>query len=473
MWNSIEAIYEFGTINLKPGDRIVFTDAIDMGDKLLPGESKHGEGYYGTTNGMCNASTTLSELFGTGIVMPDGKIMPLFVARPGSVQPHDMAHNPTYYEYAYHGPGVAVNSSEYGSLPFMMNPNLPPGIQAELSMSFTDTDPSNSYRGVYKPTASVKLTGIPSGYKVSFQRLSANRTYLLQRMTGTQDYYLSKANSLYFDRQGNPVISPAKLVFVPPETRKNKMPQHVLVSLQTNMRALQQNRFKEATQVPDDMVNDFIYPGGFAHKSTTDRDGNRIWKTRDEWLPLAPEDLPPLMTSISASEYARILSWNNISDPDNVRYKMIAKNGTTYCIVAMTDWAQAYRLAGNGESVPLPRWVRGEKLTTNGLYDWLFSEQAKSLGWKNISAEEAGIAANTGFFTLVIAQNKDGNGHIAAVTPGPGIRTPDGKFYPNTAQAGYENWGPEAGKTVLDTFSRLPRLDPKNWSAPTYFVWIP
>lgn len=470
MWNSIESIYEFGSLNLKPGDSIVFTEEIDMGDKLLPGESKHGEGYFGTTNGMCNASTTLSELFGTRIQLPGGSIVPLFIAKPGDIQPHDMDHNPLYYEYAYHGPGVAVNNTEKGNLPFMVNPNLPQTLRVQLSMSFTDTNPSNSYNGLYKPTASVVLNGLPNGSTVIFQRLSANRTYLLQKVTGSQEYYLPKATSAYFDKKGVPIRSKTPIVFETKQSRKIPIREPVMLTPQTNMLKVQLGRFHTAFGVPTNMVNELFYPGGYAHRSTKDKEGKLIWKAKDDSLPLNPEDLPTPMASVSSQEYFRILSWNNVSNPNNIRYKLDSGSGTSYCNVVVLDWAQAYRLAATGESVPLPRWLKGTKVNSNILYSWLYSYQAEALGWKKISAIQASKSANSGYFTLVIAKNTHGSGHVAAVAPGVGWTSPEGVYYPITAQAGFENWGPEAGKTVYDSFKRV---NSRTWGQPEYFVWDP
>lgn len=467
MWNSMEAIYEFGGQSLKPGDALVFVDEIDLGDMLVSGETKQGDGYFGTTNGMCNASSTLAEIFGTTIVLPDGSEIPLFIARPGSVQPHDMNHNPRYYNYAYHGPGVAVNDTAYGSLPFMVNPNIPADILVNLSLDFIDTQPENNYEGVYKPTVSLDIEGLPDGTMVNFQRLSANRTQILQRMTGSAEYYLTVSDSAYFDRQGNPVISDTPIVFTPPERRKYE-PVIKSIDESTDFSELRLQRFLPYMSVPDEMINSLFYPEGYAGRAELDTDGNMIWKLREEAYPIHPEDLPAPMTSVSKEEYLRILRWNSVDDPDNMRYAMDS-DGTSYCNIAVTDWARAYRLEGKSP-VPLPRWFNGDKLRSNQLFDWLHSYTAQAVGWHQLTARGAADAAEQGQFTIAIAKNTNGVGHVVVVVPGIGWISPEGEFFPNSAQAGQENWGPDSGKTVADSFEKA---NTSSWSSIEYFVWSP
>jgi len=467
MWNSMEAIHEFGEHSLKPGDALVFVDEIDLGDKLVSGETSQGEGYFGTTNGMCNASSTLGEIFGTTLVLPDGSEVPLFIAKPGSVQPHDMNHNPRYYNYAYHGPGVAVNSTSYGQLPFMVNPNIPAEVRLHLSMDIIDTQPENNYKGVYKPTVSLDIEGLPEGTTVNFQRLSANRTQILQRMTGSLEYYLTVSDTVYFDRKGNPIISDTPIVFAPPEKR-HYIPVIKSINEATDMSDLQLQRFLPYISVPDNMINSLFYPEGFAQRAELDADGNLIWRLQEESYPIHPDDLPAPMSSISKEEYLRILRWNSVDDQDNARYLM-DKNGMSFCNIAVTDWARAYRLEGKN-SVPLPRWFNGDKLRSNDLFDWLHSYTAQSVGWNQLSSKEAGDAANQGMFTIAIAKNINGVGHVVVVVPGIGWESPEGEYYPNSAQAGQKNWGPDSGKTVADSFEKA---NTDSWSSIEYFVWSP
>lgn len=467
MWNSMEAIHEFGEQSLKPGDSLVFVDEIDLGDMLVPGESEQGDGYFGTTNGMCNASSTLGEIFGTSLVLTDGSEVPLFITTPGSVQPHDMNHNPRYYNYAYHGPGVAVNSTSYGSLPFMVNPNIPEDIRVNLSLSFIDTQPDNNYEGVYKPTVSLTVEGLPEGTTVNFQRLSANRTQILQRMTGSTEYYLTSSDSVYFDRKDNPIISDTPIVYTPPE-RRHYEPVIQNIHATTDMSELRLQRFLPYLSVPDNMINALFYPEGYAKRAEQDADGNLIWRQQEESYPVHPDDLPAPMTSLSKEEYLRILRWNSVDDPENVRYIM-DKNGMSFCNIAVTDWARAYRMEGT-TSVPLPRWFNGEKLRSNQLFDWLHSYTAQAVGWSQLSASEARDAANQGLFTIAIAKNTNGVGHVVMVVPGEGWVSPEGEFFPNSAQAGQKNWGPDSGKTVADSFEKA---DSQGWSSIEYFVWSP
>ncbi len=118
----------------------------------------------------------------------------------------------------------------------------------------------------------------------------------------------------------------------------------------------------------------------------------------------------------------------------------------------------------------MPRWETGNKLTTNDLFDWLRSYKGEALGWKQTDNTQAQELANAGIFTIAIAKNYDGSGHVVMVVPGNGL-TEEGLFYPNTAQSGLENWGPDAGKTIKDSFRRIVFVG--RWSEIQYFAWIP
>ena len=86
---------------------------------------------------------------------------------------------------------VPVNDPAYGSLPFIVNPNIPTDVQVNLSLDIIDTQPENNYEGVYKPTVSLAIKGLPDGASVNFQRLRAKRTQILQKMAGAAEYNLS------------------------------------------------------------------------------------------------------------------------------------------------------------------------------------------------------------------------------------------------------------------------------------------
>lgn len=465
MWNSIEAIQTFGSMSVRPGDKIVLTNQIDMYDDFITGESVHGDGYVNAGDGMCLAATVLGEILGTEIVLSDGTTVPVFIAQPGAIQEHNEAIGTAYQSYLYHGPGVGINRTAHGTMPFMVNPNLPIGLVLNLSLSYTDSNPSAPHDGIYKPTVTLAMTGLPDNSQVVFQRLSANRTEILQRITGTDQYWNANAGSAYFSWDGNPIISTQPFSFLPSQATENT----IHFDQTTNVKNTQLNRFTMRTDVPADMYNPTYNPGGFANRSVIDDFGNRIWNMREDWFPIHPDDLPPAMTSYSADEYRRILSWNNVSNPENLRY--VRNDGNRHDLAAMLDWAQAFRTTDYMVSAPLPRWLDSNRMTINVLFDWLRSYEAETLGWKAVSATEAQQYANEGYLSLGIAKNHDGPGRIVAVAPGAGwTDSATQKFYPTIAQAGEQNWGPNDGATALNSFY----YDPNDlWADPVYYVWIP
>lgn len=462
-WNSSEAIHEWGARILQPGDEIAFTESVDPYDELIPKEygdkGEQGDGYVNFGNGICNASTTLGEAFGTEIKV-NGTFVPLFIARPGSIQPHNLAHNPEYYDYAYNGLGIGVAPTiDAGHLPFMVNPNLPPTTIVSLGLEAIDTEPTKKRAGIYKPTVTLEVSGLPNGTQVRYQRTTANRETIVTRVIGAKDYIVSYAKSVYFDKDGNPIISNT------PITPPNSFNPQSLVEVTSPMETIFRS-YLASSRAPDSAFNEAMFPGGFARPGKHLNEGGVIWeKTNDISLPIHPDDIPPPMKSKNDQELLRILSWNNVEDPRNQRYKSNAITGPI-------DWAREYRLSDYPFSVPLPRWMtmREQKLTTSDLYDWLNTEEAALLGWQSIEDHQiAQSLANEGNFVPVVARGKTGyQSHIAIIAPGEGKTIKD-VFYPNVADSLW-GFGPQKGKTVHDSFSFTFN---ENYLPPTCFVWIP
>lgn len=471
-WNGKEAIVEFGTRLLRPGDKVVYLDLIDPSDKLLPGETQHGQGYVGIGNGVCNTATVLGLSLGTEVRLPGGEYVPLFIAKPGSIQPHDpnkkSEFSRAYYKTIYNSTGVAVNltQTQYG-LEFTVNPNLPPEMSAELSLSWIDTQPNDPHQGEYIPTVSIDVAGLPEGAEVRYRKLTASqetRDEIVARVTGLKP---ASRESVYFDPAGNPILKDSPIV--PPIPATFGPDQVIKVGPDTSPTELTFRSYLSASQVPEGQWSKTLFPKGFARPATTIGPESYIWSKPDDWLPIDPTNLPTPMSQVNAEELLRILRWNNVDDERNIRYK--ATNSLTNCNIAAVDWAAAYRLPDYPHSAPLPRWLNEAKLSTNDLYGFLSSPEAQALGWQQIDARSAQDYANRGYLTFAAAKNfKHNPGHIVAVAPGEG-RMQDGQLYPNVADGG-KNWGPDVGKTVLDSFSHT-LYRPELYTPPAYFVWIP
>ncbi len=468
-WNSHEAIFNWGTRVLRPGDEIAFTENIDAFDPLTPDEygdkGGHGDGYINFSNGICNASTTLGEAFGIEIEM-DGVFVPLFIARPTSIQPHNYAHNPQYYDYAYNGYGVGVSpTNDRGHLPFMVNPNLPSSVVVALGLEARDTRPGKKRMGIYKPTVVVEVQGLPRDSRVRYERMTASREArerIVRRVIGARDYIMSEADSIYFDENGVPIRSdtpiPPLEPFDPPS----------VVEVGTRMESIFMS-FLGSSRPPESMFPENLFPGRVARLGEHLADGSVIWKRSDSLLPLALEDLPAPMRRMSAEELFRILAWNNVGDARNKRYE---KGG----MVAMADWAQAYRFEDYPFSTPLPRWMtlRKQQITASIFYDWMVVDPAATiLGWRSvINSEEAQALANRGYFVPSIVRSKRSVGlsPIALVAPGEGASDKQGNFWPNAVDGAWR-FGPAKGKTVRDCFGYA--LNNGDYFPPQYFVWVP
>lgn len=466
-WNSHEAIDNWGRRILRPGDEIAFTENIDVFDVLTPKEygenGKHGDGYVINVNGICNAATTLGEAFGIEIEV-GGIFVPLFIARPTSIQPHNYAHNSKYYDYAYNGLGIGVSpTNDRGHLPFMVNPNLPQSVMVALGMEARDTRPGKKRMGIYKPTVIVEVQGLPPGSKVRYQRTTANRETIVRRVIGARDYIMSEARSIYFHEDGTPIISDTP---IPPfETFNPEEVIEVSTMMETIMRS-----YLESSRVPPSMLSESMFPGLVARPATHLGVDSVYWERSDTLLPLAENDLPRPMRRISAEELMRIFRWNNVGRSDNRRYEK--GNG----MVAVCDWAQAYRFDGYPIGAPIPRWMtmRKKQITASIFYDWMVVDPAATLlGWRAVTdSAEAQALANRGYFVPSIVRSKRSVGlsPIALVAPGEGASDKQGNFWPNAVDGAWR-FGPEKGKTVRDCFGYA--LNNTDYFPPQYFVWVP
>jgi len=189
IWNATEAAMRFKTVELKPGDNMSFTQHIGFGDIIsktdLQNENiRHGDGYITNGEGACFTASVFGEALGTFIADSEGNRIPLFKADVGAIQGHGKdAYD--YYQYLYHGPGVGINSSEYGQLKFSVNPDLPESLVVKISMGIMDTNPEDPENGTFSPVVTIEVQGIPEDWKsMENLRLTANRHAVLEAVTG-------------------------------------------------------------------------------------------------------------------------------------------------------------------------------------------------------------------------------------------------------------------------------------------------
>jgi hypothetical protein len=197
---------------------------------------------------------------------------------------------------------------------------------------------------------------------------------------------------------------------------------------------------------------------GYAESEVSPEWGRLFTDRTQEYLPVAPEDLPPesITQTRKRENLLRIIGWFNIEDSQ--RYQPLMREdekgyeyaAVTYCNILAWDISTALQ-------VPLPRFapqlnpytekVEVSKTTANWLYQWLTGEGAEEhgwqagagekAGWSEVTAEEAQELANSGQPVVGVAYNPAGRGHIAFVMPGEGIII-DNVFYPVLANAGRE-----------------------------------
>ncbi len=197
---------------------------------------------------------------------------------------------------------------------------------------------------------------------------------------------------------------------------------------------------------------------GYAESEVSPEWGRLFTDRTQEYLPVAPEDLPPesITQTRNRENLLRIIGWFNIEDSQ--RYQPLMREdekgyeyaAVTYCNILAWDISTALQ-------VPLPRFapqlnpytekVEVSKTTANWLYQWLTGEGPEKYGWQagvgekagwsEVTAEEAQELANSGQPVVGVAYNPAGRGHIAFVMPGEGIIM-DNVFYPVLANAGRE-----------------------------------
>jgi hypothetical protein len=197
---------------------------------------------------------------------------------------------------------------------------------------------------------------------------------------------------------------------------------------------------------------------GYA-KSEASTEWGRLFTDRtQEYLPVAPEDLPPqsVTQTRNRENLLRTIGWFNIEESQ--RYQpLIRKDEKGYEYVAMTYCNILAWDISTALQVPLPRYapqldpttekVEVSKTTANWLYLWLTREgeenfgwqagNGEDAGWREVTAEEAQELANRGQPVVAVAYHSTGHGHIAFVMPGQGILIDD-VFYPILANVGRE-----------------------------------
>lgn len=227
---------------------------------------------------------------------------------------------------------------------------------------------------------------------------------------------------------------------------------------------------------------------GYAESEVSPKWGRLFTDRTQEYLPVAPEDLPPesITENRNRENLLRIIDWFNIEDSQ--RYQPLTKENEegyeyvvmTYCNILAWDISTALQ-------VPLPRFalqlnpytekVEVSKTTANWLYRWLTGEgeeeygwqagNGEKAGWSEVTAEEAQELANNGQPVVAVAYNPAWRGHIAFVMPGEGI-TIDNVFYPVLANAGRET---KVGLNAYEGFQlHLTDLDLENEMPIRYFT---
>jgi len=179
IWNGKAAVERFSPITLEPNQSMSFTQYVGF-TTGIDNPTSPKEGYKSGGNGACFPAATFAELFGTRIMFADGSIMPLFALDPGAVQFHGKGNIDIYHSHA-----VGINKDDAGQLPFGINKKLidtdAKKILITFSMDFKE-DP------VFSPIAQMKITGLPNGSKVLFQRLTSDIRGVLREVVGKENY---------------------------------------------------------------------------------------------------------------------------------------------------------------------------------------------------------------------------------------------------------------------------------------------
>lgn len=340
-------------------------------------------------------------------------------------------------------------------------------------------EPETRRKVVAATLSTLAVSGVALGYIKSIKINESRKEAMLKAMSKPQagqvektpDAIISEIENEFLDDDSEiPEVVFEEVIIGGQPQRSGVAKQESIVTITEFSPELNhwQESFIFQSAVPVRFINETMNPGGTARPAHHLAENSVIWNHSDEWLPVQESDLPEKIDELSAENYLNILKWNNVDNPENIRYAATENN--TFCNVAVYDWATAYRFEGQDYSAPIPRWMDGSKVTSNYLYDWLQSENATHLGWRAVDAETAQGYANRGFFTVgVVKNNLGGPGHIVAVAPGNGSVGEDSvTFYPVTAQAGKENWGPDSGNTAEDSFNFE---NPDFFAEPMYFTW--
>ncbi len=187
IWNATEAAYRFGEVNMRPGDEISFTQRIGFGE-IIPQyrqyneNIEHGEGYVKNGEGACFAATVLGEGLGLSVLNNQGKKVPIFVTEEGAIHGHEFE-----YSNLYRGPGIGINSSEYGQFFFSLNPELPESVKVTIKMGVVDTEPNKHFEGFFTPVLSISIEGLPDEYKtLESMRMTSHRKEVLKMISGRE-----------------------------------------------------------------------------------------------------------------------------------------------------------------------------------------------------------------------------------------------------------------------------------------------
>lgn len=178
----------------------------------------------------------------------------------------------------------------------------------------------------------------------------------------------------------------------------------------------------------------------------------------EAWKPTTPA-----VTSDADDRSASLL--RSVIDQFNVetaeRYRPYRNGNDTYCNIFTWDVTAAlgceipHYVDSSGNPKTYPDVSGAYELDANGTCDWL-SKYGSQYGWREVSAEEAQAAANSGLPTVAGFKNTGGIGHVQIVCP-----SENGSYDPirgvTVAQAGSNRYNYAYASSVYSS-SRLPSV---------------
>ncbi len=266
---------------------------------------------------------------------------------------------------------------------------------------------------------------------------------LLSSCSGNREFLYSRIDSILNDN--NPAIAYSislkiqelpNIEFISPN--QAIVPKNITVpQAEEQKKVIEKDTPAEMTPVPDTHIIALdTAPYGFSKPPVYCIDSSNTKCVWDEpaRLPLNQEDLPERREYISPEEYTRVITFFNVADENNLRYKAYGSRHEpySYCHSFVSDVTKAL-------GVEIPRFTYDPQsgkiieFSAAHQYNWL-QKEGKFLGWFEIDAKTAQEYASAGFPTVVSHPD-----HIAMVIPGEGAYYKRA-FYPQVSQAGWYNY---------------------------------